>query len=58
MRIGLGGLIIIGILSLLFKQNFFSLLGDLPAGHDDDGDGAIGTARRPCRPQRRSATSS
>jgi len=31
-RIGLGGLIIIGILSLLFKQNFFSLLGDLPAG--------------------------
>ena len=30
-RIGLGGLIIIGILSLLFKQNFFSLLGDLPA---------------------------
>jgi len=32
MRIGLGGLIIIGILSLLFKQNFFSLLGDLPAG--------------------------
>jgi hypothetical protein len=31
MRIGLGGLIIIGILSLLFKQNFFSLLGDLPA---------------------------
>ena len=32
MRIGLGGLIIIGILSLLFKQNFFSLLSDLPAG--------------------------
>jgi uncharacterized protein len=31
MRIGLGGLIIIGILSLLFKQNFFALLGDLPA---------------------------
>ena len=31
-RIGLGGLVIIGILSLLFKQNFFSLLGDLPAG--------------------------
>jgi hypothetical protein len=32
LRIGLGGLIIIGILSLVFKQNFFALLGDLPAG--------------------------
>ena len=32
LRLGLGGLIIIGILSLVFKQNFFALLGDLPAG--------------------------
>ena len=31
LRLGLGGLVIIGILSLVFKQNFFSLLGDLPA---------------------------
>jgi len=31
LRLGLGGLIIIGILSLVFKQNFFALLGDLPA---------------------------
>ena len=30
LKIGLGGLIIIGLLSLLFKQNFFALLGDLP----------------------------
>ena len=30
LRLGLGGLIIIGILSLVFKQNFFALLGDLP----------------------------
>jgi len=32
MKIGLGGLIIVGLLSLLFKQNFFALLGDLPMG--------------------------
>jgi predicted metalloprotease len=31
LRLGLGGLIIVGILSLVFKQNFFALLGDLPA---------------------------
>jgi predicted metalloprotease len=31
LRLGLGGLILIGILSLVFKQNFFALLGDLPA---------------------------
>ena len=31
LHLGLGGLVIIGILSLVFKQNFFSLLGDLPA---------------------------
>jgi len=30
LRLGLGGLVIIGILSLVFKQNFFALLGDLP----------------------------
>ena len=31
LRLGLGGLILIGVLSLVFKQNFFALLGDLPA---------------------------
>ena len=31
LRLGLGGLIVVGILSLVFKQNFFALLGDLPA---------------------------
>jgi hypothetical protein len=31
LRIGLGGLILLGILSLVFRQNFFALLGDLPA---------------------------
>jgi len=32
LKIGLGGLIIVGLLSLLFKQDFFALLGDLPMG--------------------------
>ena len=32
MKIGLGGLIIVGLLSLLFTQDFFALLGDLPMG--------------------------
>src|SRR5271169_739918 len=27
MRLGIGGIIILGILSLVFKQNFFALLG-------------------------------
>jgi predicted metalloprotease len=31
LRIGLGGLILLGILSLVFKQNFFALLSDLPS---------------------------
>ena len=31
LRLGLGGIIIIGILSLVFKQNFFALLDNLPA---------------------------
>ena len=30
LRLGLGGLVIIGILSLVFKQDFFSLLDDVP----------------------------
>jgi hypothetical protein len=30
LKLGLGGLVIVGILSLVFKQNFFALLGDLP----------------------------
>src|SRR4249919_819314 len=28
LRLGLGGIIILGILSLIFKQNFFALLGN------------------------------
>jgi len=31
LKLGLGGLIILGILSLVFKQNFFALLSDVPA---------------------------
>jgi hypothetical protein len=31
MRLGLGGLILIGVLSLVFRQNFFALLSELPA---------------------------
>ncbi|MEI8084164.1 MAG: neutral zinc metallopeptidase [Actinomycetes bacterium] len=31
-RLGLGGIIVVGILSLVFKQNFFSLLDQVPAG--------------------------
>jgi len=30
LRLGLGGLIVIGILSLVFKQNFFALLDNVP----------------------------
>jgi uncharacterized protein len=30
LKLGLGGLIIIGLLSLVFRQNFFALLGNLP----------------------------
>jgi hypothetical protein len=30
LKLGLGGLIIIGLLSLIFRQNFFALLGNLP----------------------------
>jgi predicted metalloprotease len=32
LRLGLGGIIVVGILSLVFKQNFFSLLDQMPAG--------------------------
>jgi predicted metalloprotease len=31
LRLGLGGIIILFVLSLVFKENFFTLLGDLPA---------------------------
>ncbi len=31
MRLGLGGLIVIGLLSLVFKENFFTLLDQMPA---------------------------
>jgi len=30
LRLGLGGLIVIGILSLVFKQDFFALLDNVP----------------------------
>ena len=38
-RLGLGGLILIGILSLIFKTNFFSLLGG--------GDGGVASVGQP-----------
>jgi uncharacterized protein len=44
LRVGLGGLIIIGILSLLFKQNFFALLSDMPV---DVGGGPSAPAGAP-----------
>jgi len=31
LRLGLGGIIILFVLSLVFKQNFFALLSDVPA---------------------------
>lgn len=31
LRLGLGGIILVGILSLVFKQNFFALLDNVPA---------------------------
>jgi uncharacterized protein len=32
LKLGLGGVILIGVLSLVFKQNFFALLDQVPAG--------------------------
>jgi predicted metalloprotease len=32
MRLGLGGIIVVGILSLVFKQNFFTLFDQMPTG--------------------------
>jgi len=32
LRLGLGGIIVLGLLSLVFKQNFFTLLDQVPAG--------------------------
>ena len=58
LRLGLGGLIVIGILSLVFKQNFFALLGDLPADTTMTQTGAVGAAGHRRRPKRTSATSS
>jgi len=49
MRIGLGGLVVIGLLSLLFGQDFFSLLGGLPA------DPGTSVAVPPDRPVNQSA---
>src|SRR5262245_41959858 len=47
MRLGLGGIILLGILSLVFKQNFFALL-------DSGGGGSSGyapTAQAPTSPE-------
>lgn len=33
LRLGLGGIIVLGLLSLVFKQNFFTLLDQVPAGN-------------------------
>jgi uncharacterized protein len=32
LRLGLGGIIVLGLLSLVFKQNFFTLLDQVPSG--------------------------
>ena len=42
MKLGIGGIIILGILSLLFKQNFFALLG---GGGGGTPSGAVATSR-------------
>ena len=44
LRLGLGGLILIGILSLVFKQNFFALLDQVPT---DTSGGLSGSASTP-----------
>jgi predicted metalloprotease len=41
MRLGIGGIIILGILSLIFKQNFFALLG---GGGGGSPSGAVATS--------------
>jgi len=43
LRLGLGGLILVGVLSLVFKQNFFALLGDLPMDTSMTESGTPGT---------------
>jgi predicted metalloprotease len=43
-RIGLGGLLLLGVLSLVFQRNFFALLGD---GAVDVGESETGATRGP-----------
>ena len=58
LKLGLGGLIIVGILSLVFKQNFFALLGDLPADTGTTSSVPAGAAGRDDAGGEPSATSS
>src|SRR6476620_6858059 len=44
-RLGLGGLLLLGVLSLVFHQNFFALLGD--GSGTDVGQGQTGAPRAP-----------
>ena len=44
LKLGLGGLILLGILSLVFKQNFFALLSEVPA---DSGVSSSASVRPP-----------
>jgi len=37
-RLGIGGIVLLGVLSIVFRQNFFALLGD---------DGTATTTRKP-----------
>jgi predicted metalloprotease len=47
-HIGLGGLLLVGILSLVFHRNFFALLGDSGV---QVGDGQTGAPREPASPE-------
>jgi predicted metalloprotease len=47
LKLGLGGLIVLGILSLVFKQNFFALLNQVPDGTSAPVSGPAGSAVPP-----------
>jgi predicted metalloprotease len=45
LKLGLGGVLVLGVLSLVFKQDFFALFDQIPA--DTSSSTATGPARRP-----------
>jgi predicted metalloprotease len=55
LRLGLGGLILIGVLSLVFKQNFFALLDTVPMDTSmaDAGPAGAPAAESPAEAERR-----